>query len=63
MGKLVVSIDDELENEFRELVAKKYGYRRGALSVAVAEALKWWVVRAKAELEAMENSKVAEEVR
>ena len=65
MGKMMVSINDEVEREFRELVAKKYGLRRGALSIAVEEALKWWIIRAKAELEAMEKGKLTpvEEVR
>ncbi len=63
MGKLTVLVSDEVETEFRELVAKRYGLRRGALSIAVEEALKWWIIRTKAELEAMENSKAVEEVR
>ncbi|WP_206206179.1 ribbon-helix-helix domain-containing protein [Thermococcus indicus] len=63
MGKMMVSISDEVEQEFRELVAKRYGLRRGALSIAVEEALRLWIIRTKAELEAMENSKAVEEVR
>lgn len=63
MGKLTVLVSDDVETEFRELVAKRYGLRRGALSIAVEEALKWWIIRTKAELEAMENSKAVEEVR
>ena len=60
MGKLTVLVSDDVEAAFRELVAKRYGLRRGALSIAVEEALKLWIVKAKSELEAFGEK--AEEV-
>ncbi len=43
MGRMLVVIDDDLETEFRKIVAMKYGLKRGALSKAVEEALKLWI--------------------
>ena len=63
MGKLTVLVSDEVEDTFRELVAKRYGLRRGALSIAVEEAFKLWIAKAKADLEAFENVKAVEEVK
>ncbi len=43
MGRMLVVIDDDLESEFRRIVAMKYGLKKGALSKAVEEALKLWI--------------------
>lgn len=43
LGKILVEIDDELEMKFRELILKKFGSKRGALSEAVREAIEDWV--------------------
>lgn len=43
MGQLNVSIPDDLERRFRELAAKKFGFKKGALSKAVEEAIRDWV--------------------
>jgi hypothetical protein len=45
MGKLLVSIDDELEKRFRITVLKVKGKKRGALSEAVEEAIILWLER------------------
>lgn len=39
MGELKLKISDEIEKKFREYAFKKYGYKKGALSVAVEKAL------------------------
>ena len=61
MGKLTVLVSDEVEDTFRELVAKRYGLRRGALSIAVEEALKLWNAKVRSELQSFENIKATEE--
>ncbi len=43
MGQINVRIPDDLEEKVRQLAAKKFGFRKGALTKAVVEALKIWV--------------------
>jgi len=43
MGVLKVSINDELLKAFREEAMRKYGYVRGALSIAAKEAIEEWL--------------------
>ena len=50
MGQLNVSIPDDLERRFRELAAKKFGFKKGALSRAVEEAIRDWVEKNEREL-------------
>ena len=57
MGRINFILDDELENEFRKLVAIKYGARRGALGAALNEAVKMWIAKAKADLKELEVGK------
>lgn len=39
MGELKIIIPDELEKRFRVYALKKYGYKKGALSMAAEKAL------------------------
>jgi hypothetical protein len=55
MGKITVIVDDSIEEEFRKLVAMKYGARRGALGAALTEAMKIWIAKAKADLKELEE--------
>ena len=41
------TIDVELNKKFREIVYKKYGYKRGAISAAVEEAIRDYVNKYK----------------
>jgi len=43
MGKLVIDIDDELEQAFRHAAAKKYGLKQGFVKGAVEEAIREWL--------------------
>ena len=43
MPRWTVSIDDELDREFRETVFKVKGFRRGALKEALIEAIRLWL--------------------
>jgi len=35
MGRILITIDDELEERFRKVVARVYGARKGAISKAI----------------------------
>jgi hypothetical protein len=43
MSIIKVSIEEELLKKFKEEAFKKFGYTRGALSVAAREAFKKWL--------------------
>ena len=43
MGKLTITLPGQTERKFRELVEAKYGKTRGALSIAVKEAVEMWM--------------------
>lgn len=50
MGELKIKISDEIERKFREYALKRYGYRKGALSVAAEKALVEVVKKPEAEM-------------
>jgi len=43
MGKLNLVISDDLDEKFRQGVAKELGMKKGNLTKAVEEALKLWL--------------------
>lgn len=43
MGKISVSISDELEERVRQKAIKEFGIRKGYLSKAIARALESWL--------------------
>ena len=43
MGRLLVTIDDDLERKFRVEVAKRFGGRRGDIKKAIEEAIRLWI--------------------
>lgn len=49
MGRITAVINDELDKEFRALVGKRYGIKKGTLSIAVEEAIRLWVRKVKEE--------------
>lgn len=40
MGKIIVTLTDDIERKLREVVKTKYGNKKGALSIIVEEAIK-----------------------
>ena len=46
MGKLSFEVPDDVEMAFRMKVLKKYGSKKGALSMALTEAMKLWIEKA-----------------
>jgi len=53
MGKMVITIPDELERRFRQRAAQKFGAKRGFLMKAATEAIEYW-------LEVLEGEEVME---
>ncbi len=49
MGTITISVDDEMENRFRETVKEEVGVGKGKLGAAVEEALKLWVAKKQEE--------------
>jgi len=45
MGKMTFDVPDDVEMMFRKKVLDRFGPRRGALSRALAEAMRLWVER------------------
>lgn len=43
MARIDIVLDDALEKRFRLEVAKRYGMKKGNMSMAVEEALKGWI--------------------
>jgi hypothetical protein len=43
LGKVNLVMSDELENEYRNAVFKKYGMKKGNITKATEEALKDWI--------------------
>lgn len=47
MGWIKIRIPDNIENEFRQIAMKKFGYKKGALTKAIEEAIKDFVKKSK----------------
>lgn len=43
MGRMDVILPDELEKEFREEVFKRYGMKKGNVTLAIQQAIKQWI--------------------
>ena len=51
MPKATFVISEGTLEEFKKLAKKRYGDKRGVLSVAIEEAIKDWIKKTKLELE------------
>lgn len=49
VGKLNISLSDELEEKFREVVFKKFGMKKGNINKAFEEAIDDWIKKNKSE--------------
>ena len=45
MARIILTIDDELDKQFRSEVARRLGMKKGNLQIAAEEALKAWIDR------------------
>jgi len=43
MARLILTIDDELDKQFRSEVSKRIGFKKGNLQKAAEEALRMWI--------------------
>ena len=41
--KIIVEVDDQLDNDFRFIIFKKYGMHQGGIKKACVEAIKKWI--------------------
>jgi hypothetical protein len=47
MGRLTITLNDELDKKLRETVADTIGFKKGNLQVAIEEALEQWIKEQK----------------
>jgi hypothetical protein len=47
MGKLIIDLDKELEEEFRKTVYESKGLRKGVIKTSFEEALSMWIKEQK----------------
>ena len=45
MGKMLLSLENETENKFREITERMFGKKKGALSIAGEIAIREWIAR------------------
>lgn len=43
MGKLTLTLRDELEKRFREEVFRRLGMKKGNIQIAIEEAIEMWI--------------------
>ncbi|MEM2288480.1 MAG: hypothetical protein QW503_05275 [Sulfolobales archaeon] len=43
MGRIIFTLPDDLEKEFRGEVARRFGARKGSISKALEEAVRLWI--------------------
>jgi hypothetical protein len=54
MGIIKVNVADDVESAFRRIAMRKFGYRKGALSIAVSRAIYDWAMM-NSELEKVDD--------
>ncbi len=54
--KLSVVISEETDKKLREVIKTLYGEKRGALSIAIEEAIKEWINKKEKEIKKLNKS-------
>lgn len=49
---ITINVEEEIDKEFRKTASQRYGKRKGYLGKAITEAMKDWVRKRNADLEA-----------
>ena len=47
MGKLTLTLNDELEKRFRDEIYKRFGMKKGNMQTAIEEAIEQWITKKK----------------
>ncbi|MGD0175731.1 MAG: hypothetical protein ABSC50_02770 [Candidatus Bathyarchaeia archaeon] len=47
MGKLTLTLNDELEKRFRDEIYKRLGMKKGNMQTAIEEAIELWIKNRK----------------
>jgi len=47
MGRITLTLDDELDKRLRQTVSETLGFKKGNLQVAIEEALEQWIKQHK----------------
>ena len=47
MGRIDIILPDDLETQFRKEVFKRYGMKKGNITIAIQEAIKQWMEKGK----------------
>jgi len=47
VGRINITLHDELEKQFREEVAKRLGFKKGNLQIAIEQAIRKWLAEGK----------------
>lgn len=45
MGRIILTIDENLENEFRKEIAARLGMKKGNIQIAAQEAIQLWIAQ------------------
>jgi hypothetical protein len=43
MGKLTLTLNDELEKRFRDEIYKRFGMKKGNMQTAIEDAIEMWI--------------------
>ena len=43
MGRIILTINDELETQFRNEIARRLGMKKGNIQIAAEQAIKSWI--------------------